>query len=323
VQLDWLETFVVVSERGGFGAAASALFRSQPRVSAHIAALENELGTALFDRSQRPVALTVSGQRLYEHARAILNEVTAARASVVDLTGQITGRVVIGTYASAGASFLPAVLRRFRDAHPHVDVRLVEQAVAGLDSALAEGTVDLAVRPMEPASTVPGTHHLPLWRERMKVVVAGGHPLTDLPTPLPAGALAGHSLIIAGFGTGGEAHRLLRERGIDFSVAFVSDQPTTLVALARAGLGVGFINSLGLVAPRMDGVQVLDLADAGLVRDVGVYWRDGMYSSPPTLAMHSMIVNSSAPEGTSALDGLNPNPVTPKPVALTYDEDGG
>lgn len=306
MQLDWLETFVAVTERGGFGAAAQALFRSQSRVSAHIAGLESELGTTLFDRAQRPVTLTVTGEKLFQHARVILDEITAARADVVDLAGRVEGEVVVGTYASAGANFIPEVLRKFCTSLPYVRVRLVEQAVLGIDNALSDGSVDLAIRPTEPKPTVLGIHHTALWRERMKVVVAPDHPLVSERSPLPASALARYPLILSGAGTGGEAQQLLSTRGVNFTVAFWSDQPTTVVSLARAGLGVGFVNALALVAPCTDGVRIIDLADEGLVRDVGVYWTDRMYTSQPALAMHSMIINSPPPDGTTANDALQP-----------------
>jgi DNA-binding transcriptional LysR family regulator len=306
VQLDWLETFVAVAERGGFGAAAEKLFRSQSRVSAHIAGLESELGTILFDRSQRPVALTVAGEKLFLRARTILDEVTAARADVVDLAGRVEGKVVLGTYASAGANFVPEVLRAFCISFPHVEVQLAEQAVLGIDNALSDGSVDLAIRPSEPKPTIPGIHHMPLWRERMKVVVAPDHPLVSELSPLPVSALGRYSLIMSGAGTGGEAKQLLSTRGVNFSVAFWSDQPTTVVSLARAGLGVGFVNALALVAPDTEGVRIIDVADEGLVRDVGVYWTDRMYTSRAALAMHSMVINSPMPEGTTAIDGLEP-----------------
>ena len=54
MELDWLRTFLAVLDRGGFSAAAAQVHRSQSRVSAHIAALERELGVTLIDRSRRP-----------------------------------------------------------------------------------------------------------------------------------------------------------------------------------------------------------------------------------------------------------------------------
>ena len=69
VELDWLETFLAVVDRGGFAAASEAVHRSQSRVSAHIAALERDLGVRLIDRAHRPARLTAAGEVFARHAR--------------------------------------------------------------------------------------------------------------------------------------------------------------------------------------------------------------------------------------------------------------
>jgi DNA-binding transcriptional LysR family regulator len=53
VQIEWIHAFLAVVDRGGFTAAAVHLYRSQGRISSHIASLERELGAQLFDRDQR------------------------------------------------------------------------------------------------------------------------------------------------------------------------------------------------------------------------------------------------------------------------------
>ena len=75
MELDWLETFLAVVDRGGFTAASTHVHRSQSRVSAHIAALERELGTRLIDRTRRPATLTAAGRIFAGHARDIIAEV--------------------------------------------------------------------------------------------------------------------------------------------------------------------------------------------------------------------------------------------------------
>jgi len=62
-RIDWIISFVAVAHHGGFSAAAKALYRSQPRVSSHVADLEQELGTLLLDRSVHPARLTPRGGR--------------------------------------------------------------------------------------------------------------------------------------------------------------------------------------------------------------------------------------------------------------------
>ena len=73
MNLKQMEVFVAVSENENFSKAANELFLSQPTVSAHISALEKELGVRLFDRNTKEVNLTEQGNRLYGYARQILN----------------------------------------------------------------------------------------------------------------------------------------------------------------------------------------------------------------------------------------------------------
>ena len=82
VELDWLETFLAVVDRGGFTAASEHVHRSQSRVSAHIAGLERELGVRLIDRTRRPATVTPAGRVLARHAREIVAGVGSARSAV-------------------------------------------------------------------------------------------------------------------------------------------------------------------------------------------------------------------------------------------------
>ena len=70
-RLEWLTSFLAVVDFGGFAAGAEATYRSQPRVSAHVAQLERHLGVVLIDRHERPVRLTEAGIAFLEHARAV------------------------------------------------------------------------------------------------------------------------------------------------------------------------------------------------------------------------------------------------------------
>lgn len=78
MSLDQLRYFVTVAEVGTTRAAAAALHISQPPLSRHICALENELGVALFDRSARGMVLRPEGEVLLQHARHILDAVSSA-----------------------------------------------------------------------------------------------------------------------------------------------------------------------------------------------------------------------------------------------------
>lgn len=77
-----LQSFIAVAEEGHVGRAARRLHLTQPPLSRHILALEDELGTPLFERIPRGMRLLPTGEALLQHARRILAEVDAAARTV-------------------------------------------------------------------------------------------------------------------------------------------------------------------------------------------------------------------------------------------------
>jgi len=82
VSLAQIEYFVAVAQEGNVGRAARNLRIAQPAVSRQIRRLEDELGAALFVRTSRGMCLSRAGEVFLEHARAVLDGVSAARRAV-------------------------------------------------------------------------------------------------------------------------------------------------------------------------------------------------------------------------------------------------
>jgi DNA-binding transcriptional LysR family regulator len=141
---EWLRSFLAVVDDGSFGAAAETLFRAQSRVSAHIASLEAEVGVQLFDRKKRPIALTAAGNAFLPYAKAVDEAVEAGKSAAVSAYNDISGQVALGVFPSAGAMFIPEVIRRFRVRCPAVHLELSEHAISGLDAALSHNTETMA-----------------------------------------------------------------------------------------------------------------------------------------------------------------------------------
>jgi len=77
-----LKAFVAVAECRSFSHAAERLFMTQPAVSKRVAALEEDLGIALFDRLGRSIQLTEAGEKFLVSARRILDDITVSREEV-------------------------------------------------------------------------------------------------------------------------------------------------------------------------------------------------------------------------------------------------
>jgi DNA-binding transcriptional LysR family regulator len=118
---------------------------AQPPLSQQILGLEEELGVALFKRSNRHVELTAAGEALMLHARRVLNAASEAIATVHAVRDGRRGRISVGAVYSAIYTLMPDTLRAFAVSHPDVDVHIHEMTIPEQIKGLREGVIDLAV----------------------------------------------------------------------------------------------------------------------------------------------------------------------------------
>ena len=144
MELRQLEQFVAVAEERHFTRAAARVHVGQSGLSAAIAALEHELGDALFVRTNRQVTLTAAGQALLPAARRALAAAQDGRDAVAGVRGVLHGRLHVGAIQTFAAVDLPAALAEFRRRHPAVTVRLTHDAAGALARAVAEAELDIA-----------------------------------------------------------------------------------------------------------------------------------------------------------------------------------
>ena len=143
MELRHLRYFVVVAEELHFRRAAERLHMSQPPLSQQIRALEEEVGATLLLRNQRKVELTAAGAAFLERAREILAPVEdAARQARRVQRGEV-GRLAVGFVGSAMYSFVPELLRAFREQSPDIALRLHELGTSEQLRQLEDGRLDV------------------------------------------------------------------------------------------------------------------------------------------------------------------------------------
>jgi LysR family nitrogen assimilation transcriptional regulator len=140
-----LQYFLLVSEHGGFSAAATSSGVGQPAISRQIKLLEEEIGAPLFLRHGRGIVLTGTGRRLLDHARAIVDRMERAKADLAEINNTVVGEVVLGVPASIGSTLTAPLLKRFMSGYPLVKLSVVEGLSGHLHEWLLRGDVDLAV----------------------------------------------------------------------------------------------------------------------------------------------------------------------------------
>ena len=138
-----LQTFVTVAETGGFNAAARKLNRSPPSVTRIVAGLEARIGTRLFLRTTRQVALTEAGRRLFQDARRLLDDLALAEAVASGAHEAPRGILAVTAPVIFGRRYVAPILRDFVDRHASVSVRAL---FLDRNVNLIEEGLDVAVR---------------------------------------------------------------------------------------------------------------------------------------------------------------------------------
>jgi len=259
-----LRSFIAVAEELHFGRAARKLHLSQPPLSMQIKKLEEVLGTQLFRRDRRHVALTEAGAFLLDRARHLLGE---ARRTCRDvrLIGQgEAGVLAVGYTTTATYEVLPPLVAAYRSKHPNVELELVELQSGAIPDALRTRRIEVgfACGPLAPADLI----EVVLVRERLVVAVSVEHPLARRKR-LGWRDLDGQAFVLVRPDiepAWAEAcSAALRRERVAYRVAQQTDSKLAMLGLVAAGLGVSLVSE-SMQRLRRTGVRYLPLAAGSL-----------------------------------------------------------
>src|SRR5919106_3571656 len=174
-----IRAFALVLDLGSISAAASVLGYTQSAVSQQLAALEREVGSALVDRSQRPLRATRAGESLRPHVERVLAALGGAESALDDLRAG-AARLRLAAFPSALSSFVPAAVRDLRRKRSQLVVQVLQLETAEAVERVRAGGADLAVVHYMPGVAVPETADLQRRRllvDHLYVVLPDGHRL--------------------------------------------------------------------------------------------------------------------------------------------------
>jgi DNA-binding transcriptional LysR family regulator len=176
MELMQLEMFVAVVEEGSVNKAAEKVFRTQPAISIALRKLENEIGSPLFDRSQRyDYQLTPAGELLYSYAARLVALRNQAAAALHDLSHLRRGTVRIGANESTSVYLLPRLTKTFHEEYPDLKIEVVSGHSDQLLDQLHERRLDLAL-----LAQLPEQHELEtrlIMRDELVLIVNPSHRL--------------------------------------------------------------------------------------------------------------------------------------------------
>lgn len=145
MELRQLRYFVAIVDHGSLSRAARVLHIVQPALTQQLQQLEEELGATLLHRSAQGMQATDAGKIFYEHALAILKQVSDAKSAVSQSTDKPSGTVALGIPQSASGALAFPLLTAVRAAYPEIVFQLTEELTGNLTEQLASGRLNLAI----------------------------------------------------------------------------------------------------------------------------------------------------------------------------------
>jgi DNA-binding transcriptional LysR family regulator len=244
MELRQLRYFVAVAEELHFRRAAARLHMSQPPLSHQLRLLEEELGCPLMVRSRRRVELTPAGEAFLTDVRGFLEGLGEAVQTARRVHAGTAGQLRISFVGSALLSLVPEVVKRYRAAHPDVEVQLRERSTEEQLRELRAGSIDLALVPLP--VDAPDLRTEVLRRERAVAALPAAHPLAAL-KHVPLRRLAAEPLVMFPREQAPGLHdRLLASlSGPDGppSVAQYAPETQTIIGLVAAEIGVSLVQA--------------------------------------------------------------------------------
>lgn len=239
-----LECFTAVAEELSFTRAARRLHLAQPPLSRHIRSLEDKIGTPLFERRARTVAITPAGRLFYEESRGVLAQIIRA--------GEMARRAALGESVRLRLGFVSAVLsatmvetlRMFRESHPSVQIMLHDLPPAEQLQLIVQGRLDAGFVGLMPVERPSGLRFVPWSKERLLAFLPSGHDLARRPQLNLADLKSERFVAVSSEAAPAFSaflHDLCRKAGFRPRIVLESPRAQAVAVMVAAGSGVAIL----------------------------------------------------------------------------------
>ncbi|MES2301481.1 MAG: LysR family transcriptional regulator [Pseudomonadota bacterium] len=177
-----VRAFLALARAGSYAVAAEATGLSSASLHRAVADLSVALGQRLVDRRGRSVMLTPAGERRARGFGLAMAELRSGLAEVAAWQGKAAGRIVVGAMPLSRARWLPETILRFTQAHPGVDVAVVEGSHSELSGPLRDGEIDMMLGALRDGSALDDLRQEAVFEDQPALVMRAGHPLLAMAT---------------------------------------------------------------------------------------------------------------------------------------------
>lgn len=291
MELRQLEYFQTVCRQNSISKAAEQLHVAQPSVSIAIQKLEEELGVALFNRSQRQISLTSEGHVFLQRVNDILMRIGDSVSEIKDLKLFHKGSVKIGVPPMIGVFVFPPIFAEFRKKYPHIELIAVEGGSISIQSLVEQGKIDIGI--ITQANATAHLTTLPLTQGQIHVCLPPRHPLSGF-TSVPFEKLHNQPFILLREDTYNRQVIIeeCKKRQMHPQIVFSSSQVDTIISLVELEIGISFL--FDKIAVKHTNIYNCPLAEP-LFYHVVLAWNRNRYLTSAAKAFIDFVITSFLP----------------------------
>jgi len=285
--LQQLQAFIAVAERGSFRAAADHIHLSPPALSRRIEKLESIIGTKLFSRTTRKVELTSVGRIFLERARSAIDDLESAILGISDIAATRVARVTVACVPSAAVYFLPHVIRGFSSKYPSIRIRVIDESMSQTLQSVLTGESDFGIGFMNtlmPEIEFEGIHDDPF-----VIAMRRDHPMSKRRS-VQWSQIQNEQLISVARNSGNRQllDDVMSKLALKPSYAFEVSHIGTLLGMVEAGLGIAAVPraALPISHPTVIG---LPLKNPSISRSLGLLRKHGSVLRPAAAMFHEYL----------------------------------
>jgi DNA-binding transcriptional LysR family regulator len=267
-----LQVFHAVARQLSFTKAAEQLFMTQPAVTFQIKQLEEHLNTRLFERSHGRIALTPAGELVFGYSERILTLTEELETRVSELTGEISGPLLLGASTTVAEFFLPQILGEFKVRHPLVRARMTVGNSETIVTRVAEHALDLGL--IESPSQHPAVQTEVCCDDMMVMICAPRYKLAKA-KKVSAAEVAAEPFISreSGSGTREVVDQYFQQNNVSQDAVHVVMElgsPEAIKGVVETGLGVSILSRATVAKELKLGVLVAVPLNPPLIRGLSV-----------------------------------------------------